>query len=358
MRAVFAKVSNVMPSETPKFIEDLVEWYQGVRRTLPWRTSRDPYRIWISEVMLQQTTVAAVIPYYDRFMNRFPTLATLAAASVEDVLEYWAGLGYYSRARNLHRAAQALDKKVTDSGAFPETHVELLEYSGFGDYTARAVSSLAFGERVGVLDGNVIRVISRIEGRRSEWWKPAERKILQARADAWAAEKKCDPSDINQAMMELGATICTPKSPSCMLCPLRNSCVAYQHKTGKLSARALPLPRPRRSLEIWHWKPEVTLKKGAVRLIKNDYAPFLKGHWILPGTVALKKTKPQRFHLRGSVTHHDIYVELPAKAQGRSSRSNSSSANECWIPLQKLKAKIPSSLIRKAIDTTLNLRTK
>lgn len=347
-----------MPSETPEFIEDLVEWYHGVRRTLPWRTSRDPYRIWISEVMLQQTTVAAVIPYYDRFMTRFPTLAILAAASVEDVLEYWAGLGYYSRARNLHRAAQALQENIAAGGSFPQTHLELLEYSGFGDYTARAVSSLAFGERVGVLDGNVIRVISRAEGRRSEWWKPAERKLLQARADAWAAEKKCDPSDINQAMMELGATICTPKSPSCMFCPLRNSCVAYQHRTGKLSPSALPLARPRRTLEIWHWKPEVTLKKGAVRLIKNDYAPFLKGHWILPGTATLKTTKPKRFHLRGSVTHHDIYVELPAKNKNSSIRSRPSSTNECWIPLQNLKAKIPSSLIRKAIDTTLNLRTK
>lgn len=318
--------------------------------------------------MLQQTTVAAVIPYYDRFMNRFPTLATLAAASVEDVLEYWAGLGYYSRARNLHRAAQALQEKVADGGAFPETHAELLEYSGFGDYTARAVSSLAFGERVGVLDGNVIRIISRVEGRRSEWWRPAERKILQARADAWAAEKKCDPSDINQAMMELGATVCTPKSPSCLLCPLRSACVAFKNRSGEFSPSVLPLSRPRRTLEIWHWQPEVTFKNGAVRLIKNDYAPFLKKHWILPGSATLKKARPSRFHLRGSVTHHDIFITLEKAAPVKSTPTKRPAAKalpakrkaqsgECWVPLQNLKAHVPSSLIRKTIDEALHLAT-
>lgn len=318
--------------------------------------------------MLQQTTVAAVVPYYERFMTRFPSLQVLAAASVDDVLEYWAGLGYYSRARNLHRAAQALQARslqarsrrseTKSGGAFPETHLELLEYSGFGDYTARAVSSLAFGERVGVLDGNVIRILSRVEGRRTEWWKPAERKALQARADAWASERNCDSSDINQAMMELGATVCTPKSPSCLLCPLRSACVAFKNRSGEFSPTVLPLSRPRRTLEIWHWQPEVTFKNGAVRLIKNDYAPFLKQHWILPGSATLKKARPSRFHLRGSVTHHDIFITLkkatPVKTTPTKRKAQS---GECWVPLQNLKAQVPSSLIRKTIDEALHLAT-
>src|SRR5690606_28771755 len=136
----------------------LLRWYAENRRDLPWRKGRDPYRVWISEVMLQQTTVRAVIPYYERFMERFPTVAALAAAPEEQVLNSWAGLGYYSRARNLHRAAKAL----AELKGFPKTHMELAKLPGFGEYTSRAVSSIAFGEPVGAVDGNLIRVISRL----------------------------------------------------------------------------------------------------------------------------------------------------------------------------------------------------
>lgn len=322
-------------------VESLAHWYRSEKRPLPWRMNRDPYRIWVSEVMLQQTTVAAVIPYYDRFMNRFPKLSNLATAPLEAVLEMWAGLGYYSRARNLHKAAQELATRTE----FPRDHRSLLELPGFGDYTARAVASLAHGERVGVLDGNVIRVLCRYRGLRSEWWTPAERKKLQAEVDSWAAVESADSSETNQALMELGATICTPQSPTCMLCPIRKSCVAFQQNlTNKL-----PLPKPRRPSEVWIWQPVVRRSSKGVLLVKNDYAPFLKGHLILPGTVrrlAAKGPKPKSFDLRGGVTHHDIYVKVDVKTKPTEKLDHS---EKQWVPLQDLKSHVPSSLVRKTI---------
>jgi A/G-specific adenine glycosylase len=204
---------------TPIESRNLIDWYRGIRRDLPWRKDRDPYRIWISEVMLQQTTVVAVIPFYEKFLKRFPTLKDLAISPVEDVLEYWAGLGYYSRARNLHKSSQVLHVN-----GFPKTAAELLELPGFGPYTARAVSSLAFDEKTGVLDGNVIRILSRKFGRSVEWWKPKGRNELQEIADALAQTEHS--ADLNQGMMELGATICTPAKPACLLCPWQRSCLA------------------------------------------------------------------------------------------------------------------------------------
>ncbi len=157
-----------------------LEWYRKNRRDLPWRHTRDPYSIWISETMLQQTTTQAVIPFYERFLKRFPDVRSLAAGRLEDVFEMWSGLGYYSRARNLHKAAKALAER-----RFPRRFEELIELPGFGPYTARAVASLAFGQEAGVLDGNVIRVLSRVHDLAEEWWKTSGRKKLQTLSDAW-----------------------------------------------------------------------------------------------------------------------------------------------------------------------------
>lgn len=311
---------------------NLIEWYRSIRRDLPWRKNRDPYRIWISEVMLQQTTVAAVIPYYERFLKRFPTLEALAVAPVDDVLEYWAGLGYYSRARNLHRSSQALL-----AGGFPRTAAELLELPGFGPYTARAVSSLAFDEKTGVLDGNVIRVLSRMYGVAVEWWKPAGRNKLQVIADALAQTDH--PADLNQGMMELGATVCTPVNPACFLCPWNAKCVArHENRIAEL-----PLKRPRREFEIWLWRPVITLSRGRVWIAPNTYAPFLKNHDMPPGEVKRLAKAPKTFSFRGGVTHYDIFVDVThsttaPKGEGR------------WVPMKDLKRSIPVSLIRKAIE--------
>lgn len=292
--------------------------------------------------MLQQTTVAAVIPYYERFLEEFPTLESLARAPIETVLERWAGLGYYSRARNLHQAAQAL----VENGEFPKTYDKLLTYPGFGDYTARAVASLAFGERVGVVDGNVIRVLSRVYDLDLEWWKPQARKILQERSDALAsAAPSIDTSTINQGLMELGATVCTVKNPSCVLCPWVKACLA--RKNGTIGAR--PRPKARREMEQWHWQPVVNRKGKRVQLVRNDYAPFLKGHWIWPGaaTKLTKAKKPGSFHYRGTVTHHDIYVSISNSPKRPLTRST---AESIWVPIDEIKAYVPSSLVRKALD--------
>jgi len=319
-----------------KHAEQLVQWYRRNRRELPWRKDRDPYRIWVSEVMLQQTTVVAVIPFYERFMKRFPNLRALAEAPLGDVLEHWAGLGYYSRARNLHRAAQELDAKD-----FPKTHAELLEFPGFGPYTARAVASLAFGEKVGVLDGNVIRVLSRLNGLKIEWWKPQGRARLQSQADQLALS--ADPSDVNQGLMELGATVCTPTAPACLLCPWNKACEA--RKQERISE--LPLKKPRRAREIWQWSPVVVEKRGRVLLIHNDYAPFLRGHWILPGSARLLDKPPERFDYRGTVTHHDIFVRVRRSIEAEQLAEKGQAK---WVAKEELKKEIPASLIRKAIE--------
>ena len=314
-----------------------MEWYQKNKRDLPWRRDRDPYRIWISEVMLQQTTVVAVIPYYERFLKRFPTLKSLAKAPVEDVLEMWAGLGYYSRARNLHKSAQAL----VALKEFPRTHTELLELPGFGPYTSRAVASLAFDEHVGVLDGNVIRNLSRRYGMAVEHWKPVGRAVLQEIADRLARETDA-PADLNQALMEHGATICTPSSPACLLCPWTKDCVA--RNDGRINE--LPRKKPRREREVWVWNATVVERDKKVLLIPNDYAPFLKGHWILPGSVERRASAPKKFAFRGAVTHHDIFVQIArAKSQPRDLKSEKK-----WVALSALKREIPVSLIRKAIE--------
>ncbi|MDX9731021.1 MAG: A/G-specific adenine glycosylase [Bdellovibrionales bacterium] len=324
----------------------LVPWYIESRRTLPWRTNRDPYRIWASEVMLQQTTVTAVIPFYERFMKRFPDLKSLASAALEDVIEHWAGLGYYSRARSLHKAAIELARQPE----FPRTHTELLNFPGLGPYTARAVSSLAFGEPVGVVDGNVIRVLSRVYDLDLEWWKPKERDEIQTRADALAQGsvdgRPADPSDVNQALMELGATVCTPQSPSCLLCPVTTLCRARANETISLR----PRPKPRKETEIWLWEPLVQRSGNKqVLLVQNDYAPFLKGHWIWPGKAVRLKKKPKDYHYKGLVTHHEIFVNVRTSKTSKSPKK-AAQADQQWVSLIDIKSKIPSSLVRKALD--------
>lgn len=312
----------------------LRDWYLANHRPLPWRTSRDPYRVWISEVMLQQTTSQAVIPYYQKFIQRFPKLHDLASSPLEIVFEHWAGLGYYSRARNLHRAAQELN----DRGGFPEDYRALMELPGFGPYTARAVASIAFDQGVGVLDGNVIRVISRFDDDACEWWKPRERDRLQARADAIV--EGLPSHQMNQALMELGATICTPQSPKCFLCPVRSGCLAYQNDT--IAER--PQRRPRRERELWLWEPSLVVKNQTLAFVANDYAPFLKGQLLLPGKVTRLKAKPKAYDFRHSITHHDIFVTVPKKISNMKVLGEKAAT---WVQLQVLAQKIPLAIIKK-----------
>ena len=217
----------------------LLAWFAQFQRDLPWRRSRDPYRIWISEIMLQQTRVAAVIPYYERFLARFPNVQALAAAPEEEVLRVWSGLGYYSRARNLQQAAKQIVAK--HGGEFPRTKAEALELAGIGGYTAAAILSIALGEKLAVLDGNVARVLARLDAVRGDLRSPGRWRELQKRADELL---DCEaPGDWNQAMMELGAILCAPRAPQCLLCPVQSFCNA--HKLGL--ADEIPLTRAKRA---------------------------------------------------------------------------------------------------------------
>jgi A/G-specific adenine glycosylase len=208
--------------ELLKFRKRLLAWFRENQRDLPWRRTTDPYRIWLSEIMLQQTRVAAVIPYYERFLSRFPDIQTLAAAPEEEVLRFWSGLGYYSRARNLQRAAQAI--VASHDGKFPRTEKEALALPGIGRYTAAAVLSIAYGGEHAVLDGNVARVLARIEAVRGDLRETQRWRALQKSADALLDPKFS--SDWNQAMMELGAMVCTPRAPRCLFCPVAEFCRA------------------------------------------------------------------------------------------------------------------------------------
>ena len=226
-----------------QFTRRLLGWYDHHRRDLPWRVGKDrpgpldPYRVLLSETMLQQTQVATVIPYFHRFLGRFPTLADLAAAPLQEVLRLWQGLGYYSRARNLQLAAQKI--MADHAGQIPGSVAELLKLPGIGRYTAGAIASIAFDQRAPILDGNVTRVLCRLDGIESD---PREKQIheqLWDRAEKLVPASR--PGDFNSALMELGATICTPRGPKCPICPVRSHC---QAASGGTQDR---IPQPRKA---------------------------------------------------------------------------------------------------------------
>lgn len=339
LRATSKSMGKTARSQSVKFKqpteaarEALLIWFQQNARDLPWRQTQDPYKIWISETMLQQTTSRAVIPFFERFLKKFPTVQKLAQSALEDVFEQWAGLGYYSRARNLHKAAQVLAK------SFPRDHQSLLNLPGFGPYTARSVASLAFGESVGVLDGNVIRVLSRAHDLPVEWWKPKVRAELQALADDWV--HGVPSQKMNQALMELGATVCLPQNPSCLMCPLQAFCEARKQNT--IASR--PLKKPKRAREIWVWHTSVIEKNGKILLCKSETTPFFKNQWLLPGTAQQVQKPPSSFHFRHSITHHDIFVTVST------ARVNLSKVSEQkWVKTSELRRHVPASLVEKAM---------
>jgi len=232
----------MLPSrELSAFRKRLLGWFRQYQRDLPWRRTRDPYRIWLSEIMLQQTRVTAVIPYFERFLERFPDIHSLAQAPQEEVLRLWSGLGYYSRARNLQRAAQELVLRY--GGVFPRDVESALALPGIGRYTAAAILSIAYGGKHAVLDGNVARVLARIFAVRGDLRDSKRWASLQKSADALLAPSA--PGDWNQAMMELGATVCAPRAPQCLLCPVSRFCQA--RKLG--IADVVPERRKKRATE-------------------------------------------------------------------------------------------------------------
>lgn len=226
--------------ELTKFRRKLLGWFRQYRRELPWRGSNDVYRVWLSEIMLQQTRVAAVIPYYERFLERFPNVEALAAAPEEEVLRMWSGLGYYSRARNLKKAAQEIAGRF--GGTFPRNEADARQLPGIGAYTAAAILSIAYGEQLAALDGNVARVVARLFAISGDLREATRWNTLQQRADSLLDKESA--GDWNQAMMDLGATLCTPRGPQCLLCPVAEYC------EGRKQGIAERLPQVRKKREV------------------------------------------------------------------------------------------------------------
>ncbi len=227
------------------FQRRLLDWFGTQRRDLPWRASRDPYRVWVAEIMLQQTRIAAVMPYYERFLAQFPTVEALAGAAQDDVLKLWSGLGYYSRARNLHRAAQEIVAR--HGGKFPRALDAALALPGIGGYTAAAVLSIAYDAPLAVLDGNVARVFARLGAMRGDLRAPRRWRALAAAAQEQLAPRSpahAAPGDWNQALMELGETICAPQIPRCPQCPVARWCLAR----ARGLTREIPAPRKKRAV--------------------------------------------------------------------------------------------------------------
>ena len=259
----------------PDFAARVVRWQRAHGRSnLPWQASRDAYRIWLSEVMLQQTQVATVIPYYERFVARFPHVAVLAAASIDEVLALWSGLGYYARARNLHRAAREVVERFGD--AFPRTFDELVTLPGIGRSTAAAIAAFASGERRAILDGNVKRVLARHAGIAGD---PSSASVL---ARLWEQAQARTPYDdieaYTQGMMDLGADVCSIRRPACLVCPVREDCIA--HCEGRESE--LPGRKPRRAARRRQVGMLVVLSHGEVLLEKRPAAGIWGGLWSLP----------------------------------------------------------------------------
>jgi A/G-specific adenine glycosylase len=253
----------------------LLAWFAQNSRDLPWRRTRDPYAIWVSETMLQQTRVEAVIPYYERFLARFPTVGALATADLDDVLGLWAGLGYYSRARNLRAAAQRL---VTEHGGrLPDDLAALRALPGVGRYTAGAIASIAFDRPTPIVDGNVARVIARLLALR----EPIGDRAVQARLweESAALADGPAPGDLNQALMELGARICVPGAPRCDACPVSDACAA--RAAG--DPAALPVRAPKRAPRVVHAVAALVRRGGRALAVQRPARGLLGGLWELPG---------------------------------------------------------------------------
>jgi A/G-specific adenine glycosylase len=251
----------------------LLSWFRHHQRLLPWRENRDPYRIWVSEIMLQQTRVLTVIPYYRRFFEKFPRIEDLAQASLSEVLHLWAGLGYYSRARNLKKTAEIIFRDY--AGSFPTQHEKILALPGIGRYTAGAIASIAFGQAYPLVDGNVARVFLRLMG-----WEDESSGIRTKRLWALAVELLPDisPGDFNEALMELGATICLPRLPRCSLCPWKLPCLARRRHRQE----CIPAPTKRPLPHAVRMAVFVVTRRKSVLLFHRQEDKWLQGFWDFP----------------------------------------------------------------------------
>ncbi|QEA15046.1 A/G-specific adenine glycosylase [Novosphingobium ginsenosidimutans] len=340
-----------MDTSTDTISASLLAWYEGLARVLPWRSPPgtpppDPYRVWLSEVMLQQTTVAAVGPYFAKFLARWPTVKELAAADDAEVMAAWAGLGYYARARNLLACARAVAAR---GGAFPGTEAELRELPGLGAYTAAAVAAIAFGERATVVDANVERVVARLFA--IDEPLPAARKAIRARAEELTPAER--PGDFAQAMMDLGATVCTNRNPRCLLCPLAANCAGRRAGAERFPVKpAKAAKAQRRGCAFW------IERGGAVWLVQRPNTGMLGGMRALPDDGWAARSDgcgegplPGEWRAGGVVrhafTHFDLDLQLMLYSGGDLDRL--ASDNGEWWPLDRIdEAGLPTLFAKAA----------
>jgi A/G-specific adenine glycosylase len=332
----------------------LLGWYAQHRRDLPWRHSRDPYAIWVSEIMLQQTRVAVVIDRYRAFLARFPTLVSLALADVQEVLALWSGLGYYRRARMLHKAAQFVASNL--KGNLPAKAEDLRTLPGIGPYTAAAIASIAHNQRAAVVDGNVERVLCRLEGWNSAGWDAPSRRsagALKRRIEERAAQlvDPRQPGDFNQAMMELGATVCMPRNPTCLLCPVAHECKTRgEHKTSPRKpmlsrevAHALAV-RTRRSRKPGCEIVEVLLEQRPASV------SVMPGLWELP---SLREHHVPEAELRMTVRHAimqiNYYVRIRSVFEADLKKLTVRNGRRRWVPVDEAARMALTGLTRKVL---------
>ncbi len=285
-----------------KFRQDLLDWYHSNGRDLPWRRTREVYPIWLSEVLLQQTQVTTVIPYYHRIMEQYPGIAALAGADLQSVLKLWEGLGYYARAHNFHKAARLIVDQM--EGRFPEVYEEIRRLPGIGDYSAAAIASIAFGRPRAVLDGNVKRVLARLSRLEAPVNDPAQTSHFQQKADSLLDRKS--PGLYNQALMELGALVCKPRNPLCGRCPVKEHCRATTE------GMVADYPRRLRNKS----RPEYQVALGVIRkgnkllITRRKNSGLLAGLWEFPGGKLLPGEKPEEGCLREITEETGLSVQI------------------------------------------------
>ena len=342
----------------PAIRRALLAWYRVNARTHPWRGTGDPYAVWLSEIMLQQTQIATVTPYYVRFLEAFPTISHLAAAPLERVLELWSGLGYYRRARHLHLAAEAVAQ--LPGAKFPEDMDGLRALSGIGDYTARAILSIAFNQAYAVLDGNVARVVARLYSLRGNLHQPEFRSTVENELTGLLSHR--EPGNFNQAMMELGQTICLPRGPQCSICPLAKWCNG--HRSG--NPEEFPLPRPRRAAEAHHLAVALIRRGTTVAMVRGLEEGLLDDLWNFPSAfgatpaeaVEALKRKVRKLaratfsvgssvgRFKHAITYRSIQGEVYPIETGRPIRHVSLQ----WFELEALPQAAISQLARKIVQ--------
>lgn len=339
--------------------EKLLAWFVQNARRLPWRGTRDAYRVWVSEIMLQQTQVATVIDYFTRFMESFPTVTVLADASEEDVLRHWEGLGYYRRARQLHAAARVI--RDAHAGCFPEDFAAVLALPGVGRYTAGAVLSIAKNQRLPILEANTVRLFARLIALEEPVNTAAAQKRLWAYAESLVASEKYPPGEVNQALMEVGSLVCTPRGPRCDACPLRDFCEAHQQDR----VAEIPVAAPKMRYEDRREAAVVITRPApqGTEVCLLRYAPHQRwgGLWDFPRTEVpedaavetllpafTRETTGLRVHLgtlmktlRHSVTKYRITLdcyrgELPAKNAGRLRKKTPHNEEIRWVAIKDL----------------------